>query len=271
LLNTVFVPFSELDADVKQFKANVALVNNISCLYRSIYKGDKTAAPNGNIKLVVDAIINLYNSTLDVLPKLPARFRPNVSITSLDDIPNFFTKRRSVFNNYLKIDPATSDPSVQVVQIPNGDGSTSLKFINTSGVDKDVTYNVKYVNPDYGQPIEKAMIARVIALVDSIPIYRESAVGNYVINNWVGNGPNSVLKLKLSLNGEAEYTVFNDPSWPSGTSWPANWDIIKLNGKYYYWESGYWHFAYPNIEVLHPLKYPVTSFKYHEDTEYVKQ
>lgn len=118
-----------------------------------------------------------------------------------------------------------------------------------------------------GSPIN--FQTKVVA-IDSTEIYQVSAIGKYKVNNWVGNGPNSELFCELLPDGQVIYTIFKDLSWSDGTAFYARWKIVKINERYYYHESGFWHPGFPNISIDHPLKYPVNNFQFHNNTEYRK-
>ena len=107
--------------------------------------------------------------------------------------------------------------------------------------------------------------------VDSTLIFQESALGHYRIINYEGNGPDSKLYCDILADGTTTYSVYDDPSWPNGSTFYATWWIVKQANSYYYAESGFWHYGFPNIEVDFPLSYPVTSFEYHNETVYSKE
>jgi len=99
-------------------------------------------------------------------------------------------------------------------------------------------------------------------VMDSLEIYRVSALGSYTVNAPpnVGNGPNSKLYCELKEGGIATYTIYDDPSWPNGYSWNIGWVVRKGNDNYYIL-TGWTNPGY-QAAAAQPLKYPVTSFVY---------
>jgi hypothetical protein len=143
-----------------------------------------------------------------------------------------------------------------------GTNDFSLKLYTNQSTTQNTSLDIYY----------KAKKIQTISAVvkDSLDLYKASALGKYRVNNYIGNGPNSVLYCEAKADGRSEYTIYNDPSWPDGKKFYASWTIVKHNGRYFYSESGFWHPGYNNINVKHPLKYPVRSFEYHNGTVYTK-
>ncbi len=75
---------------------------------------------------------------------------------------------------------------------------------------------------------------------------------------------------ELFSNGRGEYRVYNNPSWAEGTRFPMSWSIARIADRYFYAETGFWHPAFDPVEPAYPLGYPVTSFRYHNNTTYSK-
>lgn len=120
---------------------------------------------------------------------------------------------------------------------------------------KEITQNVAcYYKPEF----------------DSTAMYKASVIGYYTVNNYKGNGPNSRLYADFKADGRTEYIIYDDPSWANGYKFGASWGIQKLNGRYYFSESGFWHYGFGSISPNNPLTYPVTGFKFHNDTYYSK-
>ncbi|MEQ1735557.1 MAG: hypothetical protein ABL886_03940 [Rhodoglobus sp.] len=98
--------------------------------------------------------------------------------------------------------------------------------------------------------------------------YKQSALGRYLVTP--ADPPGSQTYCELRADGTAEYSVYSNPSWPNGKTFGASWRIVRMNQQYFYWESGYWHPGFGNVEPTLPLTYPVTSFQFHNTTTYTK-
>jgi hypothetical protein len=162
-----------------------------------------------------------------------------------------------------------SDPRIGFSTTVSG---TTKKVKITSNSTTEINFNLQiaYKRTLDGKEFTKDITCLYKPEFDSTAIYTASAIGKYRVNNYKGNGPNSVLYCELIAGGKTEYSIYGDPSWADGTKFNASWSITKQNGKYYYSESGFWHYGFPNIEVNYPLSYPVTGFQFHNDTFYQK-
>lgn len=149
---------------------------------------------------------------------------------------------------------------------------TTRKVKITSNATTEFNFNLQIA---YKRSLDNQEITQTIACYykpefDSSALYRASLIGLYTVNNYKGNGPNSRLTAELKSDGRTVYTIYDDPSWANGTTFGAGWSVQKQNGRYYFYESGFWHPAYPGISVENPLTYPVSGFKYHNNTYYSK-
>lgn len=203
-----------------------------------------------------------YNSFRNNLPEI---FKPSFVMTSLKNTFNNTT--RSIYNQYVSI-TNNSNPNVTLQQLNQADGSIKIKATTTASTDQSFTYDVNYTNSNFTSGLKKTVSAKVTAVVDSLLIYKASAIGVYKVYGppALGNGPNTELQCELKDGGIAVYTINNDPSWPNGYSWNIGWSLTKVNNKYYIL-TGWTNPGYLQAEAQ-PLKYPVSSFIYRHS--YVK-
>lgn len=162
-------------------------------------------------------------------------------------------------------DISISNISNSNVQLISQSGE-QVKFKSLSGNEETFNYHIKVVKEGFVE--EETLNAKVLAVTDSTEIYKASAIGKYLITP--SDPANSRTYCELLADGAAKYTVFDNPSWSDGTVFNARWNIVKQNGRYYYWETGFWHPGFPNIEINSPLTYPVTGFNFHNNTSYSK-
>ncbi|HKZ68170.1 MAG TPA: hypothetical protein VJ111_17505, partial [Chitinophagaceae bacterium] len=162
-----------------------------------------------------------------------------------------------------------SDPRISFSSSLSG---TTKKVKITSTATTEINFNlqVAYKRTLDGKEFTKDIACLFKPEFDSTALYKASSIGKYRVNNYKGNGPNSELYCELKSGGQVVYTIYNDPSWTDGTTFGASWNIVKQNGRYYHWQSGFWHPGYPATEINSPLTYPVTSFNYHNGTVYSK-
>lgn len=150
--------------------------------------------------------------------------------------------------------------------ITRNGGYSPNKWKLGTGTPQQVTVSVKRADGSHvkGSPlIFKASL-------DSIEIYKAVIAGAKFLKS-PANPAGSTTYCHPQADGSGYYTVFNNPSWQDGTKFGMSWNVTFTNGRYYYWESGFWHPGFPNIEIGQPLTYPVSSFIYHDNTVYSKQ
>ncbi|MDF2192846.1 hypothetical protein [Paraflavitalea sp. CAU 1676] len=145
------------------------------------------------------------------------------------------------------------------------DGYSFNKWKLGSGTPQQVQVSVKKADGSHvkGSPV----IFK--ASLDSVEIYKQSMLGQWLKSPADPAG--STTYCHMQADGKGYYTVFNNPSWTDGTKFGMTWNIVYQNGRYYYWESGFWHPGFPSIEAGYPLTYPVSSFNFHNNTVYTKQ
>ncbi len=270
MLTRSYKPFefdlnNELRASVVEFENDVPYQLGIDATYRTLYKNDQQSS-DVTIELVanINTFTGFWNQVSSLVPGL------NGTVENLDDRNSYIANanRLAVTPEYISIDNI-SNANVTLSNFSHA-GTVNVTFSTTADSDQDFTFDIVYKNPDFSE--EKVNVsAKVKIEVDSSTIYKESALGNYQVTNYQGNGPNSILYCELLEDGTSEYSIYNDPSWPDGKKFYGNWWILKQDNKYYYAESGFWHYGFPNIEIDYPLDYPVSSFQYHNETVYVKQ
>jgi len=270
MLTRSYKPFefdlnNELRATVVEFENDIPYQLGIDATYRTLYKNDKESS-DVTLELVanINTFTGYWNQVSGLVPGL------NGTVENLDDKNGYVTNanRLAVTPEYISIENI-SNSNVSLSNFSHA-GSVNVTFSTNADADQDFTFDIVYKNPDFSE--EKLnVLAKLKIEVDSSSIYKESALGNYKVENYQGNGPNSVLYCELLDDGTSEYTIYNDPSWPDGKKFYGNWWIQKQESRYYYAESGFWHYGFPSIEIDFPLQYPVSSFQYHNETVYVKQ
>jgi len=270
MLTRSYKPFefdlnNELRNTIVEFENDIPYQLGIDATYRTLYKNDQQSS-NVTIELVanINTFTGYWNQVSSLVPGL------NGTVENLDDKNGYVANvnRLAVTPEYISIDNI-SNSNVTMSNFSHA-GTVKVTFSTNADADQDFTFDIVYKNPDFSE--ERLNVSAKLKIeVDSSSIYKESALGNYQVENYQGNGPNSVLYCELLEDGTSEYTVYNDPSWPDGKKFYGNWWILRQENKYYYAESGFWHYGFPNIEIDYPLDYPVSSFQYHNETVYVKQ
>lgn len=197
-------------------------------------------------------------------------------ISSMFSLSAIWNKVQAVFGNLPQYNNTSSDISLSEdeitisnisnpdVQLVSQSGETA-KFKSLSGEDENFSYNITVNREGFSQA--ESISAIVIAEnIDSTEIYMASAVGNYTVFGYQGNGPDSELYCELTADGNAIYTIYNDPSWADGHTFWSTWIVHKVNDEYFITTS----FTNPSHILSEALKldYPVNSFFYRNN--YVK-
>lgn len=248
------------------YNTGVETLSDIQAKYRSLINSDINNSSNGN---TISAIVGKYNYFKDkyngFINALPAIFRPSYVMTSLKN--TYSNTTRSIYNQYISI-TNVSNPNITVQKIDQPDGSIKIKATTTATSDQTFTYDVNYTNSNFTSGLKQTVNAKILIAIDSIEIYKASAIGAYTVYGppAVGNGPNSRLYCELKTGGVAVYTIYDDPSWPNGYSWNIGWVVRKVNNQYYIL-TGWTNPGYLQAEAQ-PLTYPVTNFVYRH--RYVK-
>jgi hypothetical protein len=171
--------------------------------------------------------------------------------------------------NDVKVDWAVSSGggSVDSARTTSKDGGfASNKWKLGSVAPQQVTVSVKRAD---GSHVKGSPLIFKAAL-DSVEIYKAVIAGAKFLKS-PANPAGSTTYCHPQADGSGYYTVYGNPSWTDGTKFGMSWSVVYTNGRYYYSESGFWHPGFPNIEIGHPLTYPVSSFIYHDNTVYSKQ
>lgn len=270
MLTRSYKPFefdltNELRASMVEFENDIPYQLGIDATYRTLYKNDRQSS-DVTLELVanINTFTGYWNQVSSLVPGL------NGTVENLDDKNGYVinANRLAVTPEYISIDNI-SNSNVTLSNFSHA-GTVKVTFSTNADADQDFTFDIVYRNPDFSE--EKLNVSAKLKIeVDSSSIYKESALGTYRVENYQGNGANSVLYCELLDDGTSEYTIYNDPSWPDGKKFYGNWWIQKQENRYYYAESGFWHYGFPSIEIDFPLNYPVSSFQYHNETVYVKQ
>lgn len=164
---------------------------------------------------------------------------------------------------------SVSDSRISFTSSING-SSRKVKISSSATTEFNFDLTVAYKRTLDNKEITQNIACYYKPEFDSTAMYKASIVGKYTVNNYKGNGPNSRLYAEFRADGRTVYSIYDDPSWPNGREFYASWGVRKHNGRYYFAESGFWHYAYPDIFEAAPLTYPVSGFKYHNDTYYSK-
>ncbi len=112
--------------------------------------------------------------------------------------------------------------------------------------------------------------------IDSMDLYTQSIIGTYNIKIYAEDGDHldsdtGATIVHFREDGQSQYQVYGSQSWADGTSFWASWEIVRHNGRYYFSEFGFWHPGFGDYTPEHPLTYPVTQFRYHNNSIYQKQ
>lgn len=263
-------PFEFLIDGTKQvFNSGEAMVSGIQAKYRSLIGSDAENGSNGGtIFEIVEKFNYFKNSYNSFTSKIPAKFRPGYVMTSLKN--TYTSTTNYVHNKYVSI-RNISNPNVTVEQLNQSDGSIKIKATTSATDEQSFTYDVFYTNENFTKGLSTTVNAKVGIRTDSTAIYTESAIGLYNVTGPpnVGNGPNSRLTCELKANGEAIYTIYDDPSWANGYYWKVKWSVIKYKNRYYISTSGWLNFYLDYDTQATPLNHPVRTFKHYHN--YTKQ
>ncbi len=190
-------------------------------------------------------------------------------ISAMVSLNEYWNKLSVIFGNFPAYssseEPTTLETNdIKISNISNskvqylGNTGQSLKFKSLTGNEESFSYTVSVTKQGFVE--EKRLNGTVIAAKDSTEIYRTSALGNYTVNGFVGNGPNSRLYCELKTENSAIYTIYDDPSWPDGQTFSSNWMVRRINNEYFITTS----FTNPGhlIDEARKLDYEVSSFVY---------
>jgi len=231
------------------FNNEEALDLNVQLGYRTMRTSDGAIVPNSGLFLgTYQSATALWNKISTLVGELPI-FNSTQNTTGLKE-------------NELVISEI-SNSSVQLLRQNKG----VLTFKSTDNQDHDFTF-VATVNAE-GFTNQKTIQAKIVGQ-DSIEIYKASVAGTYQVMNYKGNSPAAELFIDIIPGGKVVYRIYNDTSWPNGATFGASWSVAKVDGKYYYSETGFWHYGFGSIEKDFPLQYPVSSFRFHNETTYSK-
>lgn len=193
-------------------------------------------------------------------------------ISAMASLSEYWSKLTSIFgsfpvyeNSAESTNLASNEISISNISNTNvqylGNTGQSVKFKSLSGNEEDFSYNISVAKEGFVE--EKTLNGTVLAVTDSTEIYRASALGNYTVNGFVGNGPDSRLYCELMTGGSAIYTIYDDPSWTDGHTFSSSWIVHKVNNEYFITTS----FTNPGhlLNEAQKLNYPVTSFVYRDN------
>lgn len=222
---------------------------------------EKWEALKNGINSILSNISNWFNNWFS-----SSSSKYDLITYEFENIPN--NSEEIIFDGDSEFITIADFPSdVNVLVNVASDNSINLKLTaDESTLPRTVTGKVKYNDGDFNTENEISMLLQV---TDSTEIYRQSAIGNYTVTNFQGNGPDTVLTCQLNDGGQVIYRIYDDPAWTDGTEFYATWSIVFSNSRYYYSEYGFYN-GYPGISEPNPLIYPVNSFTYHLGTVYIK-
>lgn len=263
LMDVTFAPYQNLtfgSFSTEVYSNAQAKVYTASASFRKLMVGDETNAEFGT---TISGLLTAYNTFKtevgDLLNKLPAKFKPNISISGLKS--SLQSAVRNIHNKYISVSNI-SNSKVQLTVDKQSDGTVKLTASTTATTDQTFTYDLSYANSAFSSAnMKKTISATVKAEVDSTQIYANAVVGNWTVTNLDADVPYT-REMVLNAGGTGYYV--------SGTTKIyTTWSIIKRDKKYYLFESGFWHPGYNQFRVYSKgfddegLRYPVTGFKHY--------
>jgi len=260
LINSALKPFEFLPEKIKeQYDSGKEKIADIQAKYRSLMASDETDGSGGILTTIVKSYTEFMAGHNSFMDKLPSILKPTYIMNPLKT--SFTSAARSVRNKYIKV-TGLNNPNVELEQLNQEDGSIKLKVTNNTFSDQDFSYEVHYTHMGFNNSLKKTVNAKVLALVDSIPIYTASAIGSYTVDYSAEPGNTTGIKLYCELKADniAKYTIYNSPSWPDGHTWELGWIVRKANNRYYILTA--WTNPPFLIHEAQPLTYPVTGFVY---------
>ncbi|SOD18040.1 hypothetical protein [Pedobacter xixiisoli] len=263
LMEVTFAPYQNLtfgDFSTEVYNNAQAKVYTASASFRKLMTNDET---NAELGATLKGLLSTYNAFKteigDLLNKLPAKFKPNISIAGLKS--SIQSAVRGIHNKYISV-TNISNSRVQLAVDKQADGTVKLTASTTATTDQTFTYDISYANTSVSSnSMKKTITATVKAEVDSTQIYVNAVVGNWRVTN-VDTATPYTYDLVINAGGTGYYTA--------GTSkYAITWSIIKREKKYYLFESGFWHPGFNQFRVYgkgfsdEGLTYPVTGFKHY--------
>jgi len=147
LLDVSIIAFDQLETETLTFPPGQGILLNIVTAYRTLYNGDIALPISNFINSFVAARQKLRQWFIEAMDWLPSSAQPQFE--GEDVVEQYRQDTRPVHTNWLSVAPMTSDPAVTVQKIANSDGSTSLRFSNSSDQQKTVSYTMIYSHPSF--------------------------------------------------------------------------------------------------------------------------
>ena len=134
----------------------------------------------------------------------------------------------------------------------------------TFTMDKDGEETFSYaLSADYYGQKNTITVSAKYSKIDSTQIYQNAVLGNWSVRNVDPNG--STYNMTVHPGGKISYRT------AEGTTYEANWQIVKRNGRYFLRDYGFWHPAFDGYRTYDTslsnvaLRYPVESFNVYTD------
>lgn len=226
------------------FSNEVAQKLNLLPSFRTIKAGD------GNVNTGSANLLNALIRIRGNWEKLAGMF---------GDYPVFRNSEKpTTLNTNEVIITDISNPNVKLIS----NIGQLLTFKSVNGNDETFAYKVTVKKEGFIE--EKILNATLKGIPDSTELYRQSLLGNYTLSSYgtyqLGNGPNTRIDCDIREGGYCDYTIYDDPSWPSGHKFYNRWLVQKINNEYFFTST----YTNPDhrLDVAQKLSYPVTSFVY---------
>lgn len=208
---------------------------------------------NEHIEKVNDAITYINS-------KIPFA---NIGLIEVEQIPSESASEQKLLSaaeyNNLAIDVQHAD--IRIKEKKFQDGGISLTL--TSEEDYDEPVNIELAL-SYSDTYNDFTIFKAVQFrsapepIDSTEIYEAAVIGEWSVVTVGGADDTNVRHLTLEPNGTGYYT--------GSRQFRISWRIVKVDGKYFLNESGFWQPGYDTYRMFDPslpeacLKYPVSTF-----------
>lgn len=197
---------------------------------------------------------NAMNALNGYLIKLKALF---------GESPTYQNSSEPTTLNSNEIDVSNiSNSNVQFV----GNSGEALRFKSLSGQEESFNYKIT-VNKE-GFSVSSNLSGTVKPIIDSTAYYTQQCIGSWIVDNLESTSP--AYTLEVYADGTGKYTGTVSEPFTNG-GYKMTWYVTKVNNKYYFNESGFWHPGYNQFRVIDKgksnenLDNPVTTFSWYSD------
>lgn len=257
VLNTAFLPYQELssgDFTTDIYNDSQEKTYNATAAFRRLVLGDESNIELADIlRSFTDTYGNFKKSLNELTQKIPASFKPNLSIANFkSDIQSL---KRNINSKYISVSNITNN-KVQLFFSRMADGAIKLSATTSADTEQEFSYDINYSNPGFSSKVLKKTIkAKVKPEIDSTAIYTRAAVGRWTVKGYDPNNPSTTYTLDLSADGSGIYHVPEN-----STPYRVSWHIERSGKEYRLYEYGFWHPAYDRL-TREKLAYPLKPFK----------